>query len=145
MTQTANRPLEVISTEEKCGHTIYQIVNERDTHYCVTKRPDGSYSCLDEKGERCKGTWNGGYCYHIQHCQDLETQPCEREEIDENDKALLGLRSIQARYDAAYEQWKRENGTERPTRFNQELWRKETYCCGHWWAGDCCLYGNHKL
>lgn len=33
----------------------------------------------------------------------------------------------------------------RPTRYNRELWRKETYCCGHWWSRGFCLYGNHDL
>lgn len=38
-----------------------------------------------------------------------------------------------------------KNDTQRPTRFNTELFRKETYCHGHWWAGDTCLYGAHSL
>jgi hypothetical protein len=35
--------------------------------------------------------------------------------------------------------------TSRPTRFNEDLFRKETYCHGHWWHGDTCLYGVHDL
>jgi Family of unknown function (DUF6011) len=35
--------------------------------------------------------------------------------------------------------------TQRPTRFNPELFRKETYCHSHWWHGDTCLYGAHSL
>ncbi len=31
------------------------------------------------------------------------------------------------------------------TRFNPERWCKETWCCGHWWRGDVCLYGLHDL
>ncbi len=34
---------------------------------------------------------------------------------------------------------------ELPTRFNEELFRKETYCHNHWWYGDTCLYGAHAL
>jgi hypothetical protein len=34
---------------------------------------------------------------------------------------------------------------ERPMRFNEDLFRKETYCHGHWWAGNKCLYGAHSL
>ena len=34
---------------------------------------------------------------------------------------------------------------QRPTRFNNELWRKETYCHNHWWQGDYCYYGAHYL
>jgi hypothetical protein len=33
----------------------------------------------------------------------------------------------------------------RATRWNAELWRRETFCHGHWWAGDTCLYGGHAL
>ncbi|MBV9617056.1 MAG: hypothetical protein JO011_19850 [Ktedonobacteraceae bacterium] len=33
----------------------------------------------------------------------------------------------------------------RPHRFNRELYRHETFCCGHWWPGDTCFYGNHRL
>ena len=33
----------------------------------------------------------------------------------------------------------------RLTRWNHEQWRTETLCCGHWWIGPCCLYGNHDL
>lgn len=33
----------------------------------------------------------------------------------------------------------------RPTRWNPEQWRNEVHCCGHWWAGATCLYGNHQL
>jgi hypothetical protein len=35
--------------------------------------------------------------------------------------------------------------TPRPTRFNRELWRNETFCCHHWWPGNACHYGNHAL
>ena len=33
----------------------------------------------------------------------------------------------------------------RPHRFNRELHRYEIFCCQHWWPGDTCLYGNHRL
>jgi hypothetical protein len=34
---------------------------------------------------------------------------------------------------------------ERPTRWNAWEMHQQTYCCRHWWNGDTCLYGNHRL
>lgn len=31
------------------------------------------------------------------------------------------------------------------TRWNEWEMRVQTYCCGKWWNGDTCLYGNHCL
>lgn len=33
----------------------------------------------------------------------------------------------------------------RPRRYNAWDRCQETRCCGRWWRGDICLYGNHAL
>lgn len=33
----------------------------------------------------------------------------------------------------------------RPRRYNEWEMREEVLCCGRWWGGGVCLYGNHDL
>lgn len=109
------------------GSIVWNVRNGENKEYCVTLNANGTVGCYDKAtGKECKGhtfAHNAGHeCHHILACQKKEAERKEaaqaveqveeyiRQEIDENDKALVGLRSIQAKYDEAYEQWKRENG-----------------------------------
>lgn len=131
------------------GTRFHLVQSERDLFDSNGKRVEYKVSYDGERGFECTcpsgqhAFWNIKHpsmvCKHVRWAVACELEEKAAPETDVQDTPILDENEVQVPAPAP---------TPQPRllrRWNAWEMRQQTFCCGKWWNGDYCYYGNHCL